>query len=276
MTCRATTVAVIPARYQASRFPGKLLQRLHGRSILHHVHDRAREIRGIQRVVVAVDDQRLLQEVESFGGEALLTSPDHPSGTDRIGEAVSAMRPRPDFVINLQGDEPLLAPRAVERLLGSLHDRPDAIWTLADRICDEAEWQRSSVVKVVCAMDGRALFFSREPIPHRRNRAGVEPLRHVGVYGYPVDLLDRFLAEPPSPLEKTEGLEQLRALEIGITIRVAKASWPGWGIDTPEDLQRLLECYPTAAALESAGRDRDDGAFGCGCRKGAAGDQERG
>ncbi len=275
MTCRAMTVAVIPARYRASRFPGKLLRQIHGRSIIRHVHERAREVRGIQRVVVAVDDPRLLREVESFGGEAVLTSGEHPSGTDRIGEAVSAMRPRPDFVINLQGDEPLLSPRAVELLLASLHSRPDSIWTLADRIRDEEEWRRVSVVKVVCAVDGRALFFSREPIPHRRDHAGVEPLRHVGVYGYPREMLERFLAEPPSPLEKTEGLEQLRALEIGMTIRVERASWPGWGIDTPEDLERLLRCHPTAAAFDAAGRDRVAEACGSALRKGTSVDQER-
>lgn len=276
MTSMAIAVAVIPARYQASRFPGKLLRQLHGRSILHHVHSRALEVRGLSRVLVAVDDERLLREVRSFGGEAVLTSPDHPSGTDRMGEAVAAMRPAPDFVINLQGDEPLLAPRVVEDLLGELRRRPDAIWTIADRIGSGEEWRRSSVVKVVCAPDGRALYFSREPIPHHRDDGGVGPLRHVGVYGYPRDLLERFLAGPPTPLEKTEGLEQLRALESGLCIRVLEAHWPAAGIDTPEDLQRIIERYPTAASLESAGRHGDAGAAHNGCRTGSDREQESG
>jgi len=253
MTDRSVAVAIIPARYQATRFPGKLLQTLHGRTILHHVYARALRIRGLDQVLVAADDPRISQEVESFGGRCVLTSPDHQSGTDRIGEAVRGMSPPPDFVINLQGDEPLLAPRAVERLLESLRAEPRAVWTLADRLEDPEEWRRSSVVKVVRAGDGRALYFSREPIPHRRGGAGVVPLRHVGVYGYPRALLEAFLAQPPSPLERTEGLEQLRALEMGMTIRVLEAPWPGAGVDTPDDLERLRSRYPTSEAFESAG-----------------------
>lgn len=259
---RGMIVAVIPARYASTRFPGKLLAPLHGRAVLLHVLERARRIRGLDRILVATDDERIAAVAAQAGAEVEITSPHHASGSDRIGEVLSRLRPRPEFVINLQGDEPLLSRLAVEGLLFSLREEPDAIWTLAERVRDEEEFLRPSVVKVVRAQDGRALYFSRAPVPHVRSGGSqhaavggkTEPatsirLRHVGVYAYPRVLLERFLAAGPSPLETAEGLEQLRALELGLTVRVRLGGWPDSAVDTPEDLARLHKRYPSPETL---------------------------
>ena len=260
-------IAVIPARYASSRFPGKLLCPLHGTSILAHVIARARCVPAFDRILVATDDARIEAEARAAGAEVRLTSPDHPSGSDRIGEVVRGLDEPPDFVVNLQGDEPLFSPAAIGRMIDALRGQPDAIWTLAEPIADEAEFQRPSAVKVVRAPDGRALYFSRAPIPFRREAGAFpppagggdrseefRPLRHVGVYGYPYRRLEEFLAAPRGRLEGIEGLEQLRALEAGIPIRVHLGAWPDPGIDTPEDLERTLSRYPTRARLDQAGR----------------------
>ena len=255
-------IAVIPARYGSTRFPGKLLCPLHGKSILRRVVERVRSVRGLDGVLVATDDARLAEESRLGGAEAFLTRLEHPTGTDRIGEAVRLLRPRPSFLLNLQGDEPLFAPAAIERLVVAMRAQPDAIWTLAAPIEDAEEFARTSVVKVVTAADGRALYFSRAPVPHHRGTgpsAGRRLLahRHVGVYGYPWELLEEFLRTPPGRLEEIEGLEQLRALEHGLSIRVMVGAWPDAGVDTPEDLQRLLEKYPTPEMIERAGLELD-------------------
>lgn len=250
------TVAVIPARFASTRFPGKILHPLHGSTILAHLLERALGLRGLDRVLVATDDERIADEARRCGAEAVMTSPLHASGSDRIGEVVATLRPVPGFILNLQGDEPLFSPPAIERLLRSMRERPDAIWTLAEPIRDAEEFARSSVVKVVTDAEGRALYFSRAPIPHFREGgewAGFPPRRHVGVYGYPRALLQAFLAQPPSRLERIEGLEQLRALEAGLTIRVLTGAWTDAGIDTPEDLERLRAKYPDAASIRRAG-----------------------
>jgi 3-deoxy-manno-octulosonate cytidylyltransferase (CMP-KDO synthetase) len=273
-------LGVIPARFGSTRFPGKLLAPLHGKTILRRVHERARRIRGLDLLLVATDDERIAAEVRSFGGEVRMTSPRHPSGSDRIGEVMAALHPPPGFILNLQGDEPLFSPAAVGRLLARAREDPGAIWTLADPIRSEEEFRRPSVVKVVCGREGRALYFSRAAVPFLRRglpssggrggegsvgtgSPGVQPLRHVGVYAYPRDLLERFLALPPAPLEEAEGLEQLRALEAGIPIRVVVGGWPDAAIDTPEDLERLRARYPRPQDLERAGLQEDE-AFGTG------------
>lgn len=255
-------IAVIPARYASTRFPGKLLRPLHDRTILAHVISRAGEVRGLDAVWVAADDERIALEASRAGAAVRLTSGAHPSGTDRIGELLATLDPAPDFVVNLQGDEALFAPAAIEALIESMRASPDAIWTLADPMLDEEEFARPSAVKVVLAGDGRALYFSRAAVPHYRASggrwtAGAEPrpLRHVGVYGYPRGLLQAFLRAPRGRLEEVEQLEQLRALEAGIPIRVRVGAWPDAGIDTPEDLERIVRRYPTPEALARAGRE---------------------
>lgn len=254
VTGRGTTIGVIPARFASTRFPGKLLAPLFGTPVILHVLDRARRVRGLDRLLVATDDERIAEVVRGAGGEAEMTSSRHPSGTDRIGEVLGRLRPAPEYVLNLQGDEPFFSPRAVERLLQALWREGDAIWTLAEPITDESEYASRDVVKVVCADDGRALYFSRAGVPCFRGGWNVSEraLRHVGVYAYPRALLSRFLALPPGVLESAEGLEQLRALEHGMMIRVQVGAWPHAAVDTPEDLERIGRLYP-------GGRDPDAG-----------------
>lgn len=243
------TIAVIPARFASSRFPGKVLADLYGRPILAHVIERARKIAGIDAIFVATDDERIAEAARKEGAEARMTRPDHPSGSDRIGEVVRDLEPLPDFVLNLQGDEPLLPSADVSRMVQAMGASPDAIWTLAHRIEDPDELARASVVKVVTGAGGRALYFSRAAIPYPRFPSSCAALRHVGVYGYPRALLEAMLALAPSPLEQCEGLEQLRALEAGIPIRVQLSERGSPGIDLPEDLERLKRDYPTPEAL---------------------------
>jgi 3-deoxy-manno-octulosonate cytidylyltransferase (CMP-KDO synthetase) len=266
-------VAVIPARFASTRFPGKLLHPLHGMSVLARTIRRAGLVRGLDALIVAADDERIGDEARRAGARVEMTSPLHASGSDRVGEVVAGLDPAPSFVLNLQADEPFFSPRAIERLLSSLRSRPDAIWTLAEPIIDPEEFARPSAVKAVLAADGRALYFSRAPVPYDRGRGqaagggvagrdpgpsagqSVVPLRHVGVYGYPRELLAAFLALPPGRLEQREGLEQLRALEHGLTVRVLVGAWPDAGVDTPGDAERLLAKYPTPEAMDRAGLD---------------------
>jgi 3-deoxy-manno-octulosonate cytidylyltransferase (CMP-KDO synthetase) len=256
-------LGVIPARYGSTRFPGKLLVPFHGRTILEHVHRRALRIRGLDRLLVATDDERIASEVRRFGGEVMMTVPAHASGTDRIGEVLARIGAAPTLVLNLQGDEPLFSPKAVDDLLAAAQGDREAIWTLAAPISDEEEYRRPSVVKVVRAEDARALYFYRAPVPFFGDgsipQGGSErPLRHVGVYAYPRPLLERFLAFGRGRLERAEGLEQLRALEAGIPIRVLLGGWPDAAIDTPEDLERLKARYPHPEDLELGERDEQE------------------
>ena len=237
------TVVVIPARYGSTRLPGKALADIAGRPMVWHVAERARRARGIARVIVATDDVRIRDAVAGTGVEVALTSPDHPSGTDRLAEVARGLDA--GVLVNVQGDLPLLDPLMVEALAARMAADPSlAMATIAAPLRDEAEWRSPHVVKVVAAVDGRALYFSRSPMPFDRDaaRAPDEPLgwRHVGMYAYRRDVLLRLAALPPSPLERRERLEQLRALEHGITIAVV--AWSGDAalieVDTPADLER--------------------------------------
>ncbi len=198
----------------------------------------ASRTRGIERVIVATDDERIAAPVRAAGGEAILTSPDHPSGTDRIAEV--ARERRADIYLNVQGDLPFIAPADLEALAAPMRaDVSLAMATIATPILDDAEWQNPNVVKVVCSRNGDALYFSRSPIPFPR--AGGIPsvaLRHVGVYAYRRDFLLKFSALSAGVLERIEKLEQLRALEHGYTIRVVRSVAPSLEVDTAEDLER--------------------------------------
>lgn len=200
---------------------------------------RTRQARGIDRVLVATDDQRIADAVRAAGGDAVMTSPAHPSGTDRIAE-VAAREPA-DVYLNVQGDLPFLAPGDAEALAAAMRDDAGiAMATLATPIVDESEWRNPNVVKVVCDESGDALYFSRSPIPYPRDSRGVPPeaLRHIGVYAYRRDFLLRFASLEPGVLEHIEKLEQLRALERGYRIRVVASVAPSLEVDTPEDLER--------------------------------------
>jgi len=243
MDAAAAAIAIIPARFASTRLPGKALALIEGRPMVCHVAERARRARGLARVIVATDDARIERAVTATGAEVVQTSADHPSGTDRLAEV--AQRLDAGIVVNVQGDLPLLDPAMIERLVATL--RTDAtlpMATLASAIHDEAEWRSPHVVKVIFGADGRALYFSRSPIPHDRDgtRRRGEPLgwRHIGMYGYRRDVLLRLATLPPSALEQRERLEQLRALENGIAIGIVEwtAAEPLIEVDTPDDLER--------------------------------------
>lgn len=236
---------IIPARYGASRLPGKPLRALAGAPMIRHVWERARES-GAERVLVATDDARIADAVAAFGGEARMTRTDHASGTDRLAEAARAEGLAPEtLVVNLQGDEPLMPPALLAQVAGMLDAVPDAAMaTLATPLADAGELANPNVVKVVTAADGRALYFSRAPIPWDRDGRADERLaaarRHLGIYAYRVAFLQRYPQLAPAALERLEQLEQLRALVNGERIQVADAvTMPGPGVDTAEDLARV-------------------------------------
>jgi len=245
-------VAIIPARFASTRLPGKPLADIHDTTLVERVWERARRAARVGRVVVATDDERIADVVRRFGGEALMTSPDHPTGTDRLAEAVRAIEA--DVVVNVQGDEPMLDPAGIDAAAGALLDDPSLpMSTLSLPLLDVEEMLAPSVVKVVADARGDALYFSRSPIPHVRLgkggdlRAAAEAAvarglarKHVGLYAYRREALLRFAALPPSPLEEAEGLEQLRALHHGMRIRVVPMDGEGGvAVDTPEDLERV-------------------------------------
>ena len=238
-----STIAIIPARFHSTRLPGKALALLGGRPMVCHVAERTRRARGLERVIVATDDARIAQAIAAAGVEAVLTRADHPSGTDRLAEVARSLEAA--VIVNVQGDLPLLDPAMVESLVARMAAEPALpMATLVAALRDEAEWRSPHVVKAVVGADGRALYFSRSPIPFDRDgcRAPGEPLgwRHVGMYAYRRDVLLRLAALPPSPLEQREQLEQLRALENGIAIGVVEwtAPEPLIEVDTEADLER--------------------------------------
>jgi 3-deoxy-manno-octulosonate cytidylyltransferase (CMP-KDO synthetase) len=238
------TAIVIPARYASTRLPAKALLRETGKYLVQHVYDQAVQVRGVDTVLVATDDSRIAAAVESFGGRAMMTRKDHPSGTDRVAEAAASLDA--DTIINVQGDEPLIDPRSLELLAKLLRDdRRAEMATLAMPITSEETYFNPNCVKVVCDDSGRALYFSRSPIPHVRDgqpdfRRGSPFLHHLGLYAYRKDALLALSSLPPNPLEQLEKLEQLRALGQGWTIRVGVVSHAGRGVDTAADYEHFV------------------------------------
>jgi 3-deoxy-manno-octulosonate cytidylyltransferase (CMP-KDO synthetase) len=234
---------IIPARFGASRFPGKPLADLGGKPVIAHVVERALRARGADVVAVATDDERIAEAARQAGAQVVITGP-AATGTDRVAQAARALSPRPDVVVNLQGDEPMLEPQAVEAVIRAVLEGAE-IATLA-RPLDPEEWVGTQAVKVVTDARGDALYFSRAPIPHRRG-GGMPALAraHVGIYGFTADALERFAALPAGRLEQEEALEQLRALEQGLRIRVVDTNYAGFGVDTPEDLERARALVAT-------------------------------
>jgi 3-deoxy-manno-octulosonate cytidylyltransferase (CMP-KDO synthetase) len=235
-----TSIVVIPARYESTRFPGKALALLAGRPMIEHVYLRSTRARGISRVLVATDDERIARAVEQFGGEALMTSAAHLTGTDRLAEAATHLEC--DIIVNVQGDEPLVDPSMIERAIAPFPGDPDLQMTsLRARIRTLDELRDPHVVKVVVDRDEFALYFSRAPIPFDRDSTAgpAEAWRHVGLYAYRRSFLPRFAEMEPSSLEQTERLEQLRALEHGIRIKVLETRHHSVGVDTPADLARV-------------------------------------
>ncbi len=234
----AVTV-IIPARWASTRFPGKPLALLHGKPLVQHVWERAQRAKRAGRVIIATDDMRIAEVAFGFGAEITLTSPKHPTGTDRLAEVAAKLRATP-IILNVQGDEPDIAPSTIDRLAAALQDDPRlGMVTAANPLTDPAEVGNPNVVKVVLDREGRAIYFSRSVIPHDRDgRGGITYLRHQGIYGYRRKVLLDFVSWKPTPLEQAEKLEQLRALEHGVAIGVIVVRRGSVGVDAPEDLAK--------------------------------------
>jgi 3-deoxy-manno-octulosonate cytidylyltransferase (CMP-KDO synthetase) len=237
---------VIPARYAATRLPGKPLLELLGKPMVQYVYDAARQAALVGPVIVATDDARILEAVKGFGGQAVLTSPAHPTGTDRVAEVAGSLAQ--DIIINIQADEPEIKPAQIDQLARLLlEDRQAVMATLASEISDEKQASNPNVVKVVCDRRGKALYFSRAPIPYAREKgAGQSWLQHLGIYGYRRQFLLKLCRLERTSLEELEKLEQLRVLEHGFTIRVGLTEHVPASVDTVEDYHQLLERYQSS------------------------------
>jgi 3-deoxy-manno-octulosonate cytidylyltransferase (CMP-KDO synthetase) len=241
-------VIVIPARHASTRLPGKPLLKETGKYLVQHVYERACLSKRARAVVVATDDPRIVAAVEGFGGRVVLTRKDHPSGTDRVAEV--ARQVEGDVIVNLQGDEPLIDPSALDLVIWLLERDPEAgMATLATPIHSAEQFHNPNCVKVVCDEAGRALYFSRSPVPFVRDGRpdfAARParfLQHVGLYAYRRAFLLSFASTPPAALERAEKLEQLRALATGARIRVGLIEQPALGVDTYDDYQRFVAAY---------------------------------
>ncbi len=236
-------LCVIPARYASTRLPGKPLADIAGKPMICRVYDRAVQAKCLSEVVVATDDQRVLQAVEAHGGRAMMTAKDHPTGTDRLAE-VAAAYPDIDLIINVQGDEPLIEPSIIDALAAAFDGDADLkMATVMTEITDEAEQMNPNNVKVVTDRNGYALYFSRSLLPYPRYRKGVPVYKHIGIYAYKREFLLHYAKMAPTPLEETEALEQLRALENGYRIKVIRTDHRFVGVDTAEDLAMVNKIY---------------------------------
>ncbi|MBP5307163.1 MAG: 3-deoxy-manno-octulosonate cytidylyltransferase [Paludibacteraceae bacterium] len=238
-------LVIIPARYASTRFPGKPLADLGGKSVIQRVYEQAQK--AVPDVYVATDDERIFEAVERFGGRAVMTSADHRSGTDRLNEAYAKIGKGFDTVINVQGDEPFIQPQQIEAIKGCFDSAGTEIATLVQPIEDVETLQNPNSPKVVLNARSEAIYFSRSTIPYVRGKEKEEWLKvhrfykHIGMYAYRSDVLQAITALPPSSLEKAENLEQLRWIENGYRIKVAVTSHATIGIDTPADLDQALQ-----------------------------------
>lgn len=233
---------VIPARYGSTRLPGKPLADIAGKPMIQRVYEQVSKAQIISQVIVATDDQRVFDTVTSFGGEVMMTRADHPTGTDRLAEVAAAYTDI-DVIINVQGDEPLIDPAVIDELAELFITRENLTMATVGSPLLEEEYDEPSAVKVVVNQKGDALYFSRSLIPYPRNPFVTPALKHVGIYGYGREFLLTYAKLTPTPLEQTESLEQLRALENGYTIAVIKTDKRFVGVDTPDDLARVNEIF---------------------------------
>jgi len=249
-------LGVIPARFASSRFPGKALAKVDSRTVLECVYERVSMTRYLGSVIVATDDLRIAETARSFGARVMMTREDHVSGTDRVAEVASALADY-ELVVNIQGDEPLIDPGAIDAAVLPLLEEPAIpMGTLKKRIEDPGEIDDPNVVKVVTDRFENAIYFSRSTIPHARDGEPVLLYKHIGLYVYQRDFLLRYSDLMPGPLEKAERLEQLRALENGFGIRVVETDYESFGVDTPADLervQRLIKAGRTAVLSSKNG-----------------------
>jgi 3-deoxy-manno-octulosonate cytidylyltransferase (CMP-KDO synthetase) len=243
----ARVVAIIPARYQSTRLPGKALALIGGRPMIEHVYRRTLDARRVNAVLVATDDERIARAVDDCGGTVVMTSPDHTTGTDRLAEVARHLDG--EIIVNVQGDEPLVEPSTIDAVIAHLTAEPELpMATLRCRIADEEEFQNPAVVKVVVDGAEDALYFSRAPVPFTRpGHAAPAAWRHIGLYAYRRTFLLEVAALTPTPLERAEGLEQLRVLEHGFRIGTVETTSESIGVDTPEDLERVRRLVEAGA-----------------------------
>ncbi|MAW65607.1 MAG: 3-deoxy-manno-octulosonate cytidylyltransferase [Flavobacteriales bacterium] len=238
-------IAIIPARYASTRFPGKPLVSIQGKPMVQHVYEKVTQSGLFEKVIVATDDNRIQRAVEEFGGEVVITDSNHKTGTDRCGEVIEVLKDSFDVVINIQGDEPFIHQSQLEELTDLFESTPAQIGTLKKELSNPEDIFNPNIVKVVAGLDKRALYFSRNPIPFIRDFEQKDWLskqkfyKHLGLYGYRTDILKELVKLAPSELEKSESLEQLRWLENSYSIFISETKHESIGIDTPDDLKKI-------------------------------------
>lgn len=239
-------VAIIPARYSSTRFPGKPLVKIGSKTMIQRVYEAAKSVTSLADVIVATDDERIATHVLSFGGNVAMTAASHRSGTERCAEVVSTLTASPDVVLNVQGDVPFISPEHLRQVLNCFDQEGTQIATLIKKIDDLVTLDNPNIPKVVLDNRMRALYFSRSPIPYRRDtekeywHQGFHYFKHIGIYGYRSDVLQEIIKLPQGKLELAEDLEQLRWLEYDYAIQLAETTTESVAIDTPEDLSRVL------------------------------------
>ena len=239
-------VAIIPARFASSRFPGKPLVDLGGKPMIQRTYERVKAVEGFDRIVIATDDERIFDAAKVFGAEVMMTSTEHPTGTDRCAEVLGRLGEAVDYVINIQGDEPFIEPEQLKEVAAGFTTGAP-ILTLIKKITDQETLFNVNTPKVICDAEGNALYFSRQTIPFLR---GVEPsdwlnkhtfYKHIGLYAYRADILPGLSALKPTSLELAESLEQLRWVQNGIRIKAIETQFETLGIDSPEDIEKILK-----------------------------------
>ena len=234
-------VGIIPARYGSARFPGKPLADINGKTMIQRVYEQAKMSRSLSGVFVATDDERIIAEVDGFGGNALMTSTAHRSGTDRCYEALEKIgKDKYAVVVNIQGDEPFIHPEQIDRVVTCFTNKKVQIATLAHRLTNTDDLNNPNIVKIVRNIHGEALYFSRSVIPYSLSLTPHSYLKHIGIYAFRPEVLERVVKLPVSPLEKAESLEQLRWLENGYPIMVEITDKESFPVDTPEDIKKFL------------------------------------
>jgi 3-deoxy-manno-octulosonate cytidylyltransferase (CMP-KDO synthetase) len=236
------TLAVIPARFYSTRLPGKPLMDLCGKTVVHRVYDNVMKARLINKLVVATDDERIMAEVQSFGGEAIMTSPSHQTGTDRVAEVAAQFECK--YVACIQCDEPLIMPEIIDEVITTLiMDKSQVMATCCYTINDEERIGNINVVKVVSDINSNAMMFSRSPIPFPRNRAYYSVFESIGVFAFTKEFLLKYVTLPKTPLSLTEEIEEMKAIENGYTVKLVKTRFPYTppSIDTKEDLEKVRE-----------------------------------
>jgi 3-deoxy-manno-octulosonate cytidylyltransferase (CMP-KDO synthetase) len=234
-------IGIIPARYSSSRFPGKPLVIIKGKSMIQRVYEQAFKASALDDVYVATDDKLIYDHVKGFGGKVIMTSVKHQTGTDRIAEAVRKIKKRFDVVVNIQGDEPFIHPSQINAVVALFKKKGTQLATLAKQLTDIPAIVNPSIIKVVLDKEGNGLYFSRAPLPYNRNLSfpEIKYYKHIGIYGYRAAVLAQITKLKQTPLEKAESLEQLRWLENGYKIRVGITQKETWSVDVPSDLQRF-------------------------------------